>query len=122
MPSGRITFTNIKDKKIAIFRSKNEKDEYGEVTSTWEPISPKLWACYRSLSGNQIYAAMTAGFEEDCVFTVNWNSGIVPGLHVVFRDKAYEITRVDDLEGYKKDMKLTCKWLPLANLEEYPRV
>lgn len=76
-----------------------------------------LWACYRSLSGKERNDAAFLGFDEECYFTVNWRSDITPGQRVIFRGKVYEITRVDDFEGYKKDLRLTCKWLPLEKPE-----
>ena len=102
----------MKDKKIAIYRKQG---------GAWELIcSSKLWAHYRQLSGKEVFAARTAGFTDEVAFTVNWHKDITPGVHIIFRDTIYEATRVDDFEGYKKDLRLTCKHVPYATLSDYP--
>jgi len=67
------------------------------------------------LSGSEIYFAKQAGSQQEVIFTVNWRRDIVAGMYVLYRDKAYKIGYVDDLEGYKKDLKLYCETSSAVN-------
>ena len=123
MPNGKRNFTYLKDKKIAIYRLERKTVPPGITETVMTAIGgSKLWAHYRQLSGGEVFAARTAGFDENVAFTVNWRTDITPGLHVVYRDKVYEVVRVDDFEGYKKDLRLTCKLLSNAKLSDYLEV
>jgi len=94
-----------------------------EAQEQWTPlIDTRTWANYRSLSGNEIFAARQAQFTEEVCFTVNWNKAVEPGMHIIYNDKVYEITRVDDFEGYKKDMRLMCRLAKNPKIAEYPAI
>jgi len=126
MPSGKTSFTNIKDKKVMIYKETKTKNDLGEMISIWNPISEtKLWASYRSLSGSQIFEAAAVGYKADAMFIINWRNDIEPNMIVVYRGKAWIIHRVDDLEGYKSDLKLTCETKSGTNanlLRAYPGI
>jgi len=122
--SRKSNFTYIKDKKIAIYRPIKGKSSYGDIyNSGWEPLTPKrLWACYQSLKTDLRLESYSQVFDAECNFFVNWRNDIEAGMHVLFRDKPYEVVRIDDFEGYKKDLKLTCKSVMSFELSDYPVV
>lgn len=117
----RVSFTHIKDKKIAIYEGTPVSVSPGISDMTWRLISGgKLWACYRSLSGKELYGAAIAKFTEEVSFTVNWRDDIPLGSRIVFRGKVYQVNRVDDFEGYRKYIRLFCNVLPHFDLNDYP--
>ena len=99
----------LKDKKIELFRPVTTKDAEGFGTETFVPIAPPLWAYFRQLSGKEIYANATTVATEQVLFVVNWRDGLDTGLLVRFRERLYDVTRVDGFEGYKADVGLYCK-------------
>ena len=99
----------LKDKKIEILRQITTRDEHGFGTTTLEPISAPVWAYFRQLSGKEVFAAATANYKEEVLFTVNYNPEIT-NTHVIrYNGVLYDITRVDTFEGYKEDITLYCK-------------
>lgn len=72
----------------------------------------KLWAYYRQLSGKEFFAAATVNATEDVLFTVNHRADIDTDMLVEYAGKYYQITRIDNHEGYKTDLDLYCKSNP----------
>ena len=94
----------LKDKKIEILAVTHTKDADGFTTETLTPIGPHVWAYYRQLSGKEIYAAATVQAVEEVLFVVNWRTDITVRHVVRFRGVLYDITRVDDFQGYRGDV------------------
>lgn len=103
----------LKDKKIQLVEQDGTK---------YYPIHPgKVWAYYRQLSGQESHTAGLAGFKEDLLFVVNWRGDIYMGMFIKYNNKVYEITRVDNYEGYKNDLALYCtKMSKGITVQEYP--
>lgn len=100
----------LKDKKIEIQEYKNVYVPGQGQSSEWVNIHDnKLWAYYRQLSGKEIFAAAQVAHIEEVLFVINWRNDIKPGLKILYKNKEYEIVRVDDFEGYKGDLKLYAK-------------
>jgi SPP1 family predicted phage head-tail adaptor len=99
----------LKDKKIEILAVTTVKDAEGFTTEVLEPIAPPLWAYYRQLSGKEIFAAQTVQATEDVLFVVNWREGLTARHVIRFRGELYNITRVDDFQGYKGDLTVYAK-------------
>lgn len=101
---------HIKDKKISILQEVDtgETDEYGDPVKAWLPIpgGANIWAYYRHVSGSEFFAAQQVNVKEEVVFEINWRNDISPTMRIGFRDKQYCITRIDDYEGYKGDLKI----------------
>lgn len=97
----------LKDKKVSLYR-KTDTAESGDMPHiVYKAVAANIWAYYRQLSGNELSLAKTTGSAETVLFRINYRSGLdLPGLYLKFRDKLYKITRVDDYEGYKKDLTL----------------
>ncbi len=99
---------HIKDKKITILRKISVPDGRGGSETTWEPLpgGENIWAYYRQTTGSEFYEAARANIREEAVFEINWRNDIKAPMRILFRGKKYEITRVDDFEGYKQDQKI----------------
>ena len=99
---------NLKDKKIGIYRKETIKDSAGFSVTVYKAIhAGKLWAYVRQLSAGEYYASQALQQKEDMFFTVNWRNDInAADCFVRYKDKFYDITRIDTFEGYKEDLKL----------------
>ena len=99
-------FKNIKDKKIRILTKVEDSDR-----SPKDLFGKSIWAAYRSMSGREAFlfpAGHIPGHIVSAMFTLNHHPEIKEGMYVLFREEYYKIEYVDDLEGYKSDMKLHC--------------
>lgn len=99
----------LKDKKIEILAATYNQDPGGFATASLTPIAPPLWAYFRHLSGNEVFAAKTVQATEEVLFTVNYRADITTTHVIRYRGVLYDITRVDVFEGYKSDLTLYCK-------------
>jgi len=99
----------LKDKKIEILAMTTIKDPDGFSTKVLTPIAPPLWAYFRQLSGNEVYAAKAVQATEEVLFTINYRTDITTANVIRFRGVNYDITRIDTFEGYKADLTLYAK-------------
>mgnify|MGYP002749273098 FL=1 len=109
----------LKDKKIRILAYESYTNNNGFPVEKWNVIHEgKLWAYYRQLSGKEFFAAATVNAEENVLFTVNYRTDIEADMIVEYAGEYYQITRIDDHEGYKTDIDLYCK----TNPEQHPDI
>jgi SPP1 family predicted phage head-tail adaptor len=101
---------HVKDKKITILNEQEtgEMDEYGDPIKAWLPISggANIWAYFRHLSGNEFFGAMMVNSKEEVLFEINWRNDIETYMRIEYKGKQYRITRIDNYEGYKNDLKI----------------
>ncbi|MBM7650531.1 SPP1 family predicted phage head-tail adaptor [Bacillus ectoiniformans] len=98
-----------KDKKITIVETVIIKDEDGFATEVTRPVAgcENIWAYYRQASADEFYSAATTNYKIEVVFKISWRQELQPeGLKILFKGKKYAITRIDDYEGYKKDLTI----------------
>lgn len=108
----------LKDKKIRILQYIHSTDEYGFGLDEWRPIhSGRLWAYYRQLSGSEFFSSAMVNETEDVVFTANHRTDVSSEMLIEYGGKYYEITRIDDFEGYKDDLNIYCKLAADQNIE-----
>lgn len=94
----------VKDKKISIFKSEYVMDNIGVETEKIVLYAENIWAYYRQLSAKEYYAAGQTNYKEDVLFRINWRDDIDNTMTIMFRGQHYDIARIDDFEGYKKDI------------------
>lgn len=100
----------LKDKKIRIVKLQQSKDEDGFSINEWIPIhNGTLWAYYRQLSGKEFYASKAVQHYEECLFIINYRDDITTDMEIEYSGKYYDITRIDDFEGYKSDISIYAK-------------
>lgn len=97
---------HVKDKKITILSYQEIVDEAGNVIKEEVPLYENIWAYYRQASGNEIYMAARVEAKVEVVFEVNWRDNIDTTMKVRYRGNDYNITRIDDFEGGKNDLKI----------------
>lgn len=96
----------LKDKKISILKPSKGQDKDGYPIDELIPIAENIWAYYRQLSGREVFAAMTVNAQEEVVFEIGWRNDIDTTMKIQYKGNTYDITRIDDFEGYKNDLKL----------------
>lgn len=105
----------LKDKKVVIYKKITYRDSAGFQTTAYMPIHPQpsLWAYFKQLSADLLYASNTVSLKEECYFRVNYmeylKTAHTSDLTLSYNNKMYQITRVDPYEGYKRDLALYCK-------------
>lgn len=108
-----ITGTNrskfrLKDKKISICGQGFEDDGWGNQVPIEGPIpgGENIWAYVRHASGQEVYAAAQVQQHVEMIFEINWRDGIDVTNYIEYRGKQYNITRIDDFEGYKENLRI----------------
>lgn len=108
----------LKDKKIRILQYFHGTNDHGFPVDEWRPFhNRKLWAYYRQLSGSEFFASATVNETEEVLFVVNYRTGITTDMLIEYKGQYYEITRIDDFEGYKDDLSVYCKLAQNQNIE-----
>ena len=108
----------LKDKKIRFIAETRTVNDHGFASYVWQPVhSGRLWAYYRQLSGSEFFASATVNETEEVLFVVNYRTGITTDMLVEYKGQYYEITRIDDFEGYKDDLSVYCKLAQNQNIE-----
>lgn len=66
----------------------------------------------------RVFCSGNVNAEENVLFTVNYRTDIETDMIVEYAGEYYQITRIDDHEGYKTDIDLYCK----TNPEQHPDI
>lgn len=97
----------LKDKKIQIMGVTNTAAPGDMPTEEFAPIHDgTLWAYVRQLSASEQYAAMQVQANEEMLFVINWRDDVTNANVIKYKDKYYNIKRVDTYEGYKQDIQI----------------
>ena len=98
----------LKDKKITIMGVTEGQNDLGDPIQIRGPIpgGENIWAYVRHTSGREYYAAKQVQAEEEMLFEINWRDDITPKNWIVYKGKEYDITRIDDFEGYKDTLRI----------------
>jgi SPP1 family predicted phage head-tail adaptor len=98
----------LKDKKITIMGVTEGQNDLGDPIQIRGPIpgGENIWAYVRHTSGREYYAAKQVQAEEEMIFEINWRDDITPKNWIVYKGKEYNITRIDDFEGYKDTLRI----------------
>ena len=110
------TELKLKDKKIEIFAPVSVVDENGYGVTHLQAICPPVWAYFRHLSGKEVFAAATINYKEEVLFQINYRTDITTAHVIRYNGVLYDITRIDNFEGRKEDLKLYCARRARQNL------
>ena len=99
----------LKDKKIEILAVRRVINENGYAVETIVPVCPPVWAYYRHLSGSEYFAANAEQLKEEVLFQINWRQDVSTSHVIRYNGVLYDISRVDNYEGRREDLKLYCK-------------
>jgi len=105
----------LKDKKVVVYKEVEDRDSSGFRVTGYMPIHPQatLWAYYKELSATLIYASHTTTAKEESQIAINYlaalNKAYPQDYYVLYDGVLYQVTRVDNYEGYKSDLVLYVK-------------
>lgn len=84
--------------KITVVRNPD-----GSFVEDWVDIST-VWAAVSNLSGREFYAAAAVQAENTVEFTIRYFPEVDTSERILFRQKAYNITAIDNIEYKNKYM------------------
>lgn len=98
----------LKDKKITIMKQISETNSNGFPQKKLIPLQggENIWAYYRYASGKEFYAAATTNSKVEVIFEIAWRKDIDTYCKIRYKGKDYNITRIDDYEGYKRNLRI----------------
>ena len=100
----------LKDKKIIIWKPTLAEDSIGNTINIYLPYA-KVWAHYRQTSGNEYYLIRgVLDAQIDAMFTINYRDDLKESFYISYGDKVFNISRIDDYEGYKQDLEISATW------------
>lgn len=102
---------SLKDKKISVWRF-TSTTSMGVEVKRFVARYRSIWAYYRHNGGTAaLEGSALRVYDENAValFIINRRDDIDIDDYIVYNHKVYQITRIDDFEGYRDDIKLTCK-------------
>ena len=98
----------LKDKKIQILAVTHTITPEGFAEETLTPVGAPVWAYYRQLSGKEYYSTYAEKVQEEVLFQINYRADITTAHVIRYNGVLWDITRVDNFEGRKEDLKLYC--------------
>lgn len=111
---------SLKDKKISIWDYTTQTIK-GVPTKVYSKKYSLIWSYYRHNGGNAtITGSSLKVYDENAaaLFVINKRELQATWL-VIYNHKIYEITRIDDFEGYNDDIKVLCKMATDQNFSNY---
>lgn len=97
--------TFLKDKQCRIAHLVQTVDDYGAPFERWEYLTEDpLWCYTRQLSQDQVWRGAQFGAKETRLFVLNYRDDMSVGDVVVYKDKRYEVTRLDTTDDYNTDL------------------
>ena len=95
----------LKDKKAIIYRNTEIKNNIGNVSMKWQPISAApLWCFTQNLSGEITNNQLIIANEETRLFVFNYHSNIEQGYLISYGGKWYEVTRTNTTGDYRDEV------------------
>jgi len=91
----RITFQNLV----------SELNENGFETEAWEQYKT-LWAAVSNLNGREYFAAAVVQAENTVKFTIRYAPNIETTMKILFKDKKYNITSIDNIKYANKFIEI----------------
>lgn len=98
----------LKDKKITIIEEISEYIPGVGQDIVKRPLKggENIWAYYRQASGDEKVAAQATALKVDAIFEISWRNDLDTTMIIQFRGEEYDISRIDDYEGYKSDLRI----------------
>ena len=111
---------SLKDKRLSVWEY-TSTSSYGVTQKRYTPIYRLIWCYYRHNGGNATLTGSSLKVYDEnaaALFIIN-KRPLNIGWLIVFNHKIYEITRIDDYEGYKDDVKVYCKLATNQSFSSY---
>ena len=118
MRSNKSNQDRLKDKKADPYKSYSYQPQPGMMFKTvYIALTPAPAWCYaQQLSQSLTWEAAQYGNEETRLFVFNKGITIKPYDYVRYRDKWYQVTRVDTTDDYNTDVYVYVKDAPTGGI------
>ncbi|MBV4421032.1 phage head closure protein [Clostridium tyrobutyricum] len=80
-------------------------NENGFEVEIWEDYST-VWASISNLMGREYFAAAAVQAEKTVKFTIRYLHGITDDMRILFEDKQYNITFIDNIKYRNKYIEI----------------
>lgn len=80
-------------------------NENGFEVEVWEDYST-VWAEVSNLMGREYFAAAAVQAEKTVKFTIRYLQGITDDMRILFEDKQYNITFIDNIKYRNKYIEI----------------
>lgn len=99
---------HLRNKKITIMQLTTVQNENGFDEEKLMPLpgGENIWAYYRYCSGKEFFAAAAINTKVEVIFEIAWRNDIDTYCKIRYKGKDYDITRIDDYEGYKTILRI----------------
>ncbi|WP_373844767.1 phage head closure protein [Clostridium sp.] len=91
--------------KITFQSLTTSTNENGFEEEIWEGYLT-VWAGVSNLYGREFFQAAAVQAEKTVKFTVRYLSGVSTDMRILFRDKQYNITSIDNIKYRNKYMEI----------------
>lgn len=98
------------NKRITIERLTRKKHENGEIIEDYE-VFKTIWAEIKPVSGNQFFVAKQINSEISHNVYIRYRSDLNPSMRIKFKDRAFEILYLMNVNEGNQLMQIYCKEL-----------
>lgn len=101
-----------KSKRITIQQQTDARDESGQPLDNWIDVATDIFASIEPISGKEFFAAQQVNSEATARIWINYRTGILPKMRVVYGTRKFEIIGPPiDFEDRHIELQLICKEL-----------
>ena len=101
------------NKRITIQELKLSINENGFEIEEWIDYK-KVWAGVSNLHGREYFDAAAIQMENTVKFTIRYLPGIDTSMRIVFKDKNYNITSIDNIKYGNRFMEIKAMEVDLS--------
>jgi SPP1 family predicted phage head-tail adaptor len=94
--------------RITIQRIAITTNENGYEVESPEVVK-EVWAKVSSLHGSEFFAAKAIHAENTVKFTIRYISGLDQNMQIIFQDKVYNITSIDNIKYRNEYIEIQSK-------------
>lgn len=91
--------------RITFQRLTSAVNENGFEVETWQDYKT-VWASISNLSGREYYQAAAIQAEKTVKFLIRYTEGIDTSMRILFKEKHYDITSIDNMKYENKLMEI----------------
>lgn len=91
--------------RITLERLARSINNNGFEIETWEPFKT-VWAKVENLHGREYFTAAQVKAEKTVKFTIRYIKGIDETMRILFKDKVYNITSIDNIKYQNKFVEI----------------
>lgn len=93
---------------ITLERQTEAQDGSGQQLEKWTPVTPKIWAEVKDISGREFLAAQAGQSAVQTKIRIRYRPGIVASMRAVHGSTVYDIHAALDQTGKRVELVLMC--------------